>query len=330
MRKAKVDMTACRICKNRDGNTVHIASEMMLGLDGEFKYTKCTSCGCLQISEVPEDIAKYYPSDYYSYKKRDKKGFFKENALKKFFKRQRSFALSGGEGLAGRLISKVSTLPSYMEWVKYGRVGPDSEILDVGCGAGAFLLKLRKEGFTRLTGVDPYIEKDIDYGGGVRVYKRELTDMEGSFDFITFHHSFEHMAEPYSVLKEVRRLLRDNCCLLIRVPIVSSFIWQRYGVNWVQLDAPRHYFLHTVDSMRVLAKEAGFDIERIVFDSSELQLWGSEQYEQGISLVDKRSYSVDRENSIFSREDIEAFKTKAEELNKKDNGDSAAFYLRRF
>jgi len=33
---------------------------------------------------------------------------------------------------------------------------------------------------------------------------------------------------------------------VIRIPTVSSFAWEHYREQWVQLDAPRHFFLHKV------------------------------------------------------------------------------------
>lgn len=56
-----------------------------------------------------------------------------------------------------------------------------------------------------------------------------------------FHHSFEHIADPFETLCSVRRLLSSGTCL-IRIPIVDSWAWENYGVNWIQIDAPRHFF----------------------------------------------------------------------------------------
>jgi hypothetical protein len=58
----------CKICGNTENNNVVIAREMMFGFRDEFKYFKCSFCGCLQIVEYPEDLSGYYPETYYSYK----------------------------------------------------------------------------------------------------------------------------------------------------------------------------------------------------------------------------------------------------------------------
>ena len=58
----------CKICHNDERNKVIVAKEKMFGIGEEFKYLECSNCGCLQIIEIPENMDKYYPRNYYSYK----------------------------------------------------------------------------------------------------------------------------------------------------------------------------------------------------------------------------------------------------------------------
>jgi len=203
-----------------------------------------------------------------------------------------------------------------------------SPILDVGCGKGQILLDMRDYGFTNLQGIDPFLDGDIFYENGVNIYKKRIEDLEGKFDLIMLNHSFEHMPDQLATLKKLRSLLRPKSYLLIRVPIVGSYQWQRYGLKWVGLDAPRHFYLHSLRSMDLLANQAGLCIDEVVFDSDGFTLWGSEQYEAGISLVDPRSYWVDPSASLFKDTDIERFAVQAAELNANGTGDCVAFFLR--
>jgi len=34
----------------------------------EFNYILCANCGCLQIEKAPDDMSKYYPRGYYSFR----------------------------------------------------------------------------------------------------------------------------------------------------------------------------------------------------------------------------------------------------------------------
>ena len=317
-------MTACRICNNSSNNKSYVAREMMFGYRDRFEYIKCAECGCLQIKEVPKDLSKYYPENYYSFKKKDYSGSGFINA---FRKRQRAENWLYGRSVMGKLLSIRRRMPHYFDWFKKAGIGFNSEVLDIGCGTGDFLLEMRKYGFSNLTGIDVFIKEDIFYKNGVKILKKQLSELKRQFDFIVFNNSFEHMPQPLSVFKELHRLLRPGKYALIRTPVASSFAWRKYGVHWVQLDAPRHLFLHTSKSVQVLARQTGFSVAEAVFDSTEFQFLGSEQYANDIPLRDERSYCVDPRKSIFSEEEIMSFKGKAIELNRNKDGDSACFYL---
>jgi SAM-dependent methyltransferase len=203
-----------------------------------------------------------------------------------------------------------------------------SRVLDVGCGSGALLYEMRELlGIKALTGVDTFIASDICYENGVKVIKAELGDISDQFDTIMLHHSLEHMPDQLSVLSHLRRLLRPKGTVLIRIPVCSSFAWKTYGVHWAQLDAPRHLFIHSVSSFRILTEQAGFKIRETIYDSNVFQFWASEQYKLGISLTADNSYGINPENSIFTKRQIDEFAKLAEELNERGNGDQAGFFL---
>jgi len=315
-------MSNCQICKNGLNNKDFIVREMMFGFQDEFGYFECAKCGCLQIKEIPKNISKYYPDNYYSYAPCElpRDSFFKSLMIH----------LRARHRLYSKKIIpilKTEAFGSY-QWLRKPKLKFNSTVLDVGCGSGSMLLDMRRLGFSNdLIGVDPFIPKDIIYDNGVKILKKELFEIEQQFDFIILHHSFEHMTEPLNVFKELYRLLKPNRYVLICIPIASSFAWRHYGVNWVNLDAPRHYHLHTPTSMEILAEETGFQVKEIVYDSVDLQFWGSEQYLKGIPLRSPDSYAENKETSIFSKKEIASFQTRANELNKNNDGDFASFYL---
>ncbi len=317
-------MATCKICHNSERNKSFSFREMMYGTQESFEYFQCAECGCLQIKETPEDISRYYADDYYSFRPPDA---LTDNFLKAFFKNQRAKGYFLGKNLFRTLLLKIYPPPDYFEWLTKVKITFESEILDVGCGDGRLLIRMRKDGFENLTGVDAFIEKNINYDSGVKILKTELSNLNKQFDFIMLHHSFEHMPNPIEVLQELYRLLKSNRYVLVRIPVASSYAWEKFGENWVQLDVPRHLFLHTSKSMNLLAIQAGFKLEEIIFDSTEFQFWGSEQYCRGISLRDRKSLAENPKNSIFTKKQINVFKAKADALNKKHAGDQACFYL---
>ena len=115
--------------------------------------------------------------------------------------------------------------------------------------------------------------------------------------------------------------------LIIRVPVAASFAWKHYRVNWVQLDPPRHIFLPSVQSMKILAERSGLRCGEIVHESSEFQFRGSEQYLQDIPLMDPQSYLRSAFKQYFPGQTVRAYRAQARELNRKGEGDSVCFYL---
>jgi SAM-dependent methyltransferase len=315
----------CQICNNSENNSSHEATEMMLGIGDQHNYTECSACGCLQITNVPENLPSYYPDDdYYSYDK-----IQTPTGIKKFLIEKRDLYAATGKCFAGKIIHQF--LPhNKIQTLQQAGITTESRILDVGCGAGHLLHSLQQAGFSNLLGIDPFNAEDIHYNNGLNIEKKSIHEMQqDDWDLIMFHHSFEHVFDQQETLIKATSLLKSGGTCLIRVPTASSWAWKHYGVNWVQLDAPRHLFLHSIESMTLLAEKGGLEMEAVVYDSFAFQFWGSEQYIKGISLNDETSYAVNPQKSAFSKQDIQAFDQRSIELNEQKQGDQAAFYLRK-
>jgi SAM-dependent methyltransferase len=287
----------------------------MYGFRQEFRYLECSKCGCLQILEIPPDLTRFYPPDYYSFSNRVNNSILEKVRL--VVKRRIVSYKLNKKCLDGYMFSRFFN--SYY-WMIKGLCTMNSKILDVGCGNGDLLLELNKLGFKKLKGLDPYIASNLDYNNGVVVLKAEIADLHEKFDLIMLHHSFEHMSNPKTVLQNISNCLNSDGFVLIRIPVASSHAFRKYGVNWVQLDAPRHLFLHTPESLNIIAKEAGFKIIHTMYDSTSFQFSGSENYESEISMVESIEISAKQKKQ---------FKKKAKELNKTFDGDQACFYLQR-
>lgn len=112
-------------------------------------------------------------------------------------------------------------------------------ILDVGCGEGFTLNRLKEHGIgTRLEGVE-YLRDAIELGKDMypeikiiqgNIY--ELPYKDNSFDLVLCTEVLEHLEEPEKALKELIRISKKY--LVISVPNEPFFMFAQFvrGKNW--------------------------------------------------------------------------------------------------
>ncbi len=317
----------CRICGSGSVRKF-IAREMMYGLREPFEYLECQACGCVQIAAYPDDIARHYPNSYH--------GDIANNT---------AAMATPVESLKDMVKSRLLRIPAFRaRWLRAPSTrawlarrpllahyldrldNPEARILDVGCGAGWCLRDLRTIGYRHAEGVDPFVEKNLMYRGRLLVTKAYLGDMPGRYDCISFHHSLEHMPDQAGILRTARRLLAPGGFLLIRIPVAGGAARRTYHENWVQLDPPRHYYLHTEGSFRLLADQCGMAVRSVIYDSDGFQFWGSELYVRDIPLRDPRS-PWEGSHDIFSVAELAEFNRRAAALNAASDGDQIVAIL---
>lgn len=314
---------SCHFCQSNNPKQNFTAREMMSGLRDEFTYVECAKCNSLQIEEIPSNLTKYYPPNYLSLELKQ------ENKLKRLLKLKRFEYSFNDKSLSGKIINKLWWAPQIGKFLKATNVKLPDAILDVGSGEGDLLFLMQHFGFSNLYGVDPFIISNKNPISGLNFIKGSIHDLFMKFDLIMFNHSLEHVADPQGDLVKAASLLNPNKYLLLRIPVVGGYAWREYGVNWVQLDAPRHLSIPSVTGVKELAALTGFSVEKIIFESWDFQFWGSEQFKNDIPLHDNRSFWFKSKDSIFSKKQIGDYKKKAEQLNKHNDGDMACFFLRK-
>ena len=314
----------CRICSNQAGNRPWMAYEMMLGTRTPFRYFECASCGCLQIETIPADLDRYYPGDYYSF---DEPPSSRGTGIGARLKSWRDGAELRGAPWIGRLLAWRQPNRELAALRGLG-LKPGARILDVGAGRGRMLRMFGDLGFRSLAGIDTHLPSAKIVHPGFSLFRKSIFECEEEYDLVMFSHSFEHMEDPQRVLAQTRKLLDPSGACFLRIPTSSSFAWRHYRTDWVQLDAPRHFYLHSTASLERVVRAAGFRIESLRCDSSALQFWGSEQYRSGIPLFSEQSYAKNPAASMFNRADLRAFHRRARELDRRGEGDEIVVILR--
>ncbi len=321
----------CRICETTGLFDSYEAREMMFGSQERFNYFKCNSCACLQIVDLPQDLSRHYPSDYYSQQPRVEP---RESAgLKGVLSRWicHNAVISPDSMLTKGLRALLPTPYDLQEFSAYltgARLkNPFERILDVGCGSSPHrLAAFRRCGFTAVEGIDPFIAADTHYHG-VPIRKLTIEQLDGSFALIMFHHSLEHVTDPVGSLRAAANLLRRGGTCLIRIPIVDTYFWKTYGVDWAELDAPRHLYLMSIQTIEVLAKKTGFRLRQTTFDSEGWEIAASKLYQEGIPMFTRTEQGLRSELARFSSSEMREFNTLADDLNRSRQGGRACFYL---
>lgn len=312
----------CKICNNELKNIKYQVNENMYGTNEKFIYFECNECGCLQLDSTPMDMTAYYPSSYYSFNDLNRSG--NNNNFKRWLIKTRDLFALEQRNLIGMLLNLIWPADKFLNILSTLQINNCSKILDIGSGNGIKLLSIADLGY-KITGIDPFISKDITYNNGLRIYKKTIYEVSDTYDLIMLNHVFEHLSDPLKVLMKIQSLLNPGGKCLIRIPITSSFAWKHYGVNWVQIDAPRHLFLYSIDSLKLLANKSGFVLKNIIYDSTSFQFIGSELYKRGISF--KNGDFSEKKNKYFTDKELEKFRKDSIELNEKKCGDQAAFIL---
>jgi 2-polyprenyl-3-methyl-5-hydroxy-6-metoxy-1,4-benzoquinol methylase len=273
----------CKVCDKEIISSPVVLHEMMFNTGELFTYYHCESCNSLQIENIPKDLTKYYTDNYYSF--------------------QIPQSLAFRKAIKYKVIRVLSAIKgdffSHPFFLKYGLTYNDrnKKILDVGCGQGKLLFELEKYGFMNLNGLDPYINMDYSRGK-VKIHKKEINELHGSYDIIMSHHSMEHFSNPNMLFGSVKRLLKADGQFILRIPIFPNYIWEKYKTYWIQLDPPRHLFIFSVEAIELLCNKIGLEIISVSYDSEPWSLASTEyclsgkshiEFENNISISDEQN-----------------------------------------
>lgn len=329
------DQRTCLFCGKAEGASPVAVAEMMFGWDETFTYVTCPECGTVWLPEVPGDLGRYYPEDYYSVDT-DPERALGRPGVRQFASAVASSVLFGSSRLAhaARRAVRMRQFHTYvatLEGIAAAALpkGRETRVLDVGCGSGLMIYALALAGVRAPMGVDPFAPGDREFDNGARLVRRDLEDVEGTFDLIMFHHSLEHVPDPATSLRAALARLAPGGRILTRMPTVSSEAYDVYGAAYYGLDAPRHLAIPSRAGVEALAQRVGLRVVSVHDDSTSAQFWASEQVRRGIPLMAAGSHMVSEAESPFTRAEVKAWADRARELNAMARGDQAAWVLER-
>ncbi|MFT7534306.1 MAG: SAM-dependent methyltransferase [Hyphomicrobiaceae bacterium] len=234
----------CYHCGAEKCSPLLIAHDDLSAKPGDFPFVTCDECGlAYQNPRVSmSHIQSFYDDEYIAHRKRSDWGL-----AKRLFER----AMDKLDRKKTEIVERV------------GRLTSGQDVLDVGCGAGAFLAYLQKHRGVRPVGVD-FMElgespslRDVEFHCGL-FYEAGLA--QESLDVVTMWHFLEHDYDPKRSLRMAHRVLRPGGHLVVEVPRLDSRTYRWFGDRWPGLQAPQHTVLFTKDNLLEFVEEAGFEV----------------------------------------------------------------------
>jgi SAM-dependent methyltransferase len=329
---AATETATCPICATTGAHRRVRLREMMFGTREAFDYLLCDGCGTIRIAEVPLDLGRHYPSRYH-YERLDQDMLPGPDLQRRFVGIGVRPDFTGSGWWAARVARRLVPPPAgYRRWrasfVRWGVRSFDGGVLDVGCGAiPNRLVALRALGFSRLLGIDPFIEHDTSVEG-VPVRKMGIERLHTRFDLIWFHHSLERVPDPPAALHAAARLLRPGGRVVVRTPVIGTALWERYGTDWWELDPPRHLFVFSAPALEAMAVAAGLELEETVQETHPKEFIGSEQYRRDLAMFEPDSWFEDQAGSWVGDADLVRFADDARRANETGQAGRACFRFR--
>jgi len=233
----RASIAYCPVCRGE------LLSEQRLLRDHwsreEFKLAQCNGCKFLFLQDPPlaDELSHFYLNEQ-------------------------------GQGMVRKTSSLLQPIRrrAYLRDLKLVRqvISPGDYVVDLGSGDGSLSSELcalncevlacdqYAEQHWNLTNV-PYLQLSLN---GSEFDASNLIRDGRAPRLVIMRHVFEHLDAPQLLLEKLAAIEVDY--LLIIVPNVATYFNRRFGGNWFYWDPPRHLSFFTPETLRLIARNNGF------------------------------------------------------------------------
>jgi 2-polyprenyl-3-methyl-5-hydroxy-6-metoxy-1,4-benzoquinol methylase len=212
-------MTACPLCQGRT-HPAFRARDVNRRISEEwFEYRRCERCGVVFLANVPEDLDRYYPDEYYDL----------------------------------RRVEATATDEAKLRLVR--RYADHGHLVEIGTGSGSFAAAASAAGF-RVTGIEMNERacRHLREVMGIEAVRsddpaRALASVAPPA-VVTLWHAIEHLADPWSMVDSAAAALLPGGILVVATPNPDALQLRVLGARWTHIDAPRHRFLLPVPALQ--------------------------------------------------------------------------------
>lgn len=216
---------------------------------GAIGIVRCKDCGLVYTNPMVREPEKNYWGD--------EKKYFEEARL-----------IFEGKGRSHRDVNYIDDLKMIE------RFKPRGNFLDIGTNMGMFLRHTRGKRWD-VTGIEPSpaLSQMARKYFGLNIktcYLHEAGFRDGSFDIVTMTDVFEHIAEPEKMLEDIKKVLRKDGILFIKVPngkynllkLFLARLMKKTG-DYDIFDSYEHLTHYSHKTLRRMLEKSGFKIKKI-------------------------------------------------------------------
>jgi len=253
-----IQRPACYLCGSSGKRIYEQLHDRLYGTPGTWSLLRCVNQACglvwLDPSPADEDLGTIY-ENYFTHESQEPAWRSRNRLYRMWVHAGAVYRAAIDNTAIGKARRKADAI--YLDGVKPGR------LLDVGCGDGSLLVRMRDMGWqVKGQEMDVNAAEMARRYAGLEVLVGPLDSLRlpaDSFDAVTLSHVVEHVYAPDALLAECRRLLKPKGKLIALTPNVDSFGHHQFGIDWVALDPPRHLFLFSKNTLGQMSERAGFE-----------------------------------------------------------------------
>jgi SAM-dependent methyltransferase len=206
-----------------------------------FPYRRCRACASYFLADVPADLGRYYPAEYY----------------------ELPDAAALDDLAAG-------------EWPKLELLAPaggHGRLVEIGAGFGVFARAARGAGYA-VTAIEmdrrccAYLESVVGVEAIESDRPQEALATLPPSRAIALWHALEHLPDPWAVLAAAAANLESGGVLAVAVPNPQALQFRLLRGRWAHVDAPRHLYL--IPAATLTRQAAALGLERLALTTSDL------------------------------------------------------------
>ena len=244
----------CPVC-GKDANNRH--GNMSIARFPDRTYRRCSNCGAIYMDRTcPPPIE--YEREYFfeAYKKQYGKTYLED--------------FPNLVAMAKRRLKIISGISSRKN-AKKEKNGCSPLLLDIGCAYGPFLAAAKEEGFSP-AGIDPaqdavrYVQQTL----GIPAVQGFFPNCQlpapqfPQYDVITLWYVIEHFTDCFTVLDEIKKLLKPRGILAFSTPSFSGISGRKLLRNFLEKSPADHFTIWSPKMCKKALAIAGFKVKKIV------------------------------------------------------------------